>query len=59
MVKKVNAIDTSGLVPKVKIPNVSNLVKKAEMESTRNGKKYFSTSNYNKFTSNILDAKIA
>ena len=43
-----------------KIPNVKNLVKKAdydakisEMENT-----YFTTSDYNKFTSNALGAKI-
>ena len=29
LVNKVNAIDTSGLAPNVKIPNFSNLIKKA------------------------------
>ena len=44
-----------------KIPNVSDLVKKtdydAEIKDIKN--KYFTTSDYNKFTNNILDAKTA
>ena len=42
-----------------KIPNVSDLVKKAdydaEMKDIKN--KYFSTSDYNKFTNIVIDAK--
>ena len=42
------------------MPNVSGLVKKAnydaEIKDFKN--KYFNTSDYNKFTNNILDAKI-
>ena len=42
------------------MPNVSDLVKKgnydAEIKDFKN--KYFNTSDYNKFTNNILDAKI-
>ena len=42
------------------MPNVSDLVKKAnfdaEIKDFKN--KFFNTSDYNKFTNNILDAKI-
>ena len=42
-----------------KIPDVSDLVKKADYDKNiRNGKKYFTTSDYNKFTNKILDSKI-
>ena len=43
-----------------KIPNFNDLLKKNRLwcKNIRNGKKYFSTSYYNKFTSNTLDAKI-
>ena len=42
------------------MPNVSDLVKKANYDAeTKDFKnKYFNTSDYNKFTNNILDAKI-
>ena len=44
-----------------KIPNISNLVKKTDSDaeiSDIEKKKYFGTSEYNKFTHDILDAKI-
>ena len=43
-----------------KIPNVSDLDKKVDYDTeiSEMGKKYVTTSDYNKFTSNILDAKI-
>ena len=43
-----------------KIPNVSNLVKKADYVAKISDikGKYFTISNYNKFANNILDAKI-
>ena len=45
---------------KNKIPNVSNLVKKADYVAKISDieNKYFTTSDYNKFTNNILDARI-
>ena len=45
-----------------KIPNVSNLANKADYNakiSEMEKKKFFTTSDYNKFTSNILDAKMS
>ena len=43
-----------------KIPNVSDLAKKLDYDAKRSEMEsnYFTTSNYNKFTSNTLDAKI-
>ena len=43
-----------------KIPTVSDLVKKSRLwcKNIRNGKKYFITSDCNKFMSNNFDAKI-
>ena len=46
-----------------KIPNVSDQVKKADYDNYdydnyADYDKYFTTSHYNKFTSNTLDAKI-
>ena len=43
-----------------KIPNVSDLIKKAYYDAkiSEMEKKYFTTCDYNKFTSNTLDAKI-
>ena len=44
-----------------KIPNISNLVKKTDSDaeiSDIEKKIYFGTSEYNKFTHDILDAKI-
>ena len=42
-----------------KIPNVSTLVKKADQDDKiKEIKKCFTTSDYNKFTDNILDTKI-
>ena len=43
-----------------KIPNFSDLVKKADYDAKISDieDKYFTTSDYNKFTSNTLDAKI-
>ena len=48
-----NAVET-------KIPGVSNLVKKTSYDATISGiqAKYFTTSNYNKFTGEIFDTKI-
>ena len=45
----------------LKIKFVSDLVKKADYNEKIEDieMKYFTTSNYNKFTDNILDAKIA
>ena len=43
------------------MPNGSDLVKKKSRlwcKNIRNGKKYFTTSDYNKFTSDTLDSKI-
>ena len=42
------------------IPNVSDLIKKAgcDTKTLNIDSKYFTTSDYNKFTNNILDAKI-
>ena len=42
------------------IPNVSDLIKKAgyDTKPLNIDSKYFTTSDYNKFTNNILDAKI-
>ena len=44
----------------IKIPNISNLVKKADYDAkiSEMENKYFTTSDYRKFTSNTLDAKI-
>ena len=44
----------------IKIPNVSGLVKKTDYVAEISGiqKKYFTTSDYNKFTKEILDAHI-
>ena len=44
----------------IKIPNVSGLVKKTDYDAEISGiqKKYFTTSDYNKFTKEILDAHI-
>ena len=54
------ATTTAFTVSENKIPHVSDLVKNAdydaEMKDIKN--KYFTTSDYNKFTNNILDAKI-
>ena len=43
-----------------KIPNVSDLVKKADYDAKISdiGSKYFTTADFNKFTSQTLDAKI-
>ena len=43
-----------------KIPDVNDLVNKKDDDAKISGieGKYFTTSDYNKFTSNILDAKI-
>ena len=43
-----------------KIPNINDLVKKTDYDAkiSEMEKKYFTTSDYNKFTSNTLDAKI-
>ena len=45
---------------KDKIPNVSDLVKKADYDAEKEDikKKYFTTSNYDKFLNNIPDVKI-
>ena len=45
---------------KNKIPNVSNLFKKADYVAKISDieNEYFTTSDYNKFTNNILDARI-
>ena len=42
------------------MPNISDLVKKANYDAkiSEMGNKYFTTSDYDKFTSNTLDAKI-
>ena len=42
-----------------KIPNISDLAKKADYDAkiSKMGKKYFTTSDYNKFTSNTLEVK--
>ena len=54
------ATTTALTVVENKIPNISDLVKKADYDNeTKDIKdKYFITSNDNKFTNNILDAKI-
>ena len=43
-----------------KIPNVSDLIKKADYDAkiSEMENKYFTTSDYNKFTSNTFDAKV-
>ena len=54
------AINNALTVTENKVPNVNNLVKKAdynaEIKDVKD--KYFTTSEYNKFMNNILDAKI-
>ena len=48
------------LLLKIKIPNFSDPIKKADydVKISEIESKYFTTSDYNKFTSNTLDAKI-
>ena len=43
-----------------KTPNISNLIKKTDYDAkiSNNEKKYFTTSDYNKFAHDILDVKI-
>ena len=41
-----------------KMPDVSGLVKKTDYKMSDTEIKYFNTADYNKFTSDILDAKI-
>ena len=54
------AVNNALTVTENKVPNVNNLVKKAdynaEIKDVKD--KYFTTSEYNKFMNNILDAKI-
>ena len=40
------------------MPDVSGLVKKTDYKKSDTEIKYFNTADYNKFTSDILDAKI-
>ena len=40
------------------MPDVSGLVKKTDYKMSGTEIKYFNTADYNKFTSDILDAKI-
>ena len=57
-----NLTITSALTTvKNKIPNVSDLVRKADYDAkiSEMENKYFTTSDYTKFTSNTLDANIA
>ena len=56
-----NIVTTTGLTAvENKIPNVSDLVKKEDYDTEIKGitNKYFTTSDYNKFTNNILDRRV-
>ena len=53
-------MDTTDLIVESKVPNLSGLAKKTDYEAKilEMDERYFISSDYNKFTSDIVDTKI-